>query len=126
MHGLIDMRVQGVGELTDHDTYWHLIYDDCGHVQVFAREGLDEPEGAAFFVRRHYIECLTCVLTNRLVVAEAPNVDSDQFHLVLRRDELTAIVFALRSSDRPELVERLDAILCLDQGGRAERQPPET
>ncbi len=126
MHGLIDMRVQGVGELTDHDTYWHLIYDDCGHVQVFAREGLDEPEGAAFFVRRHYGECLTCALTNKLVVTETPNVDSDQFHLVLRRDELSAIVFALRSSDHPELVERLDAILRSNQAGRPQRPPPES
>jgi hypothetical protein len=39
------MRVQGVGELTDHNTYWRLTYDECGHVQEFAREGLDEPEG---------------------------------------------------------------------------------
>jgi hypothetical protein len=47
------MRVQGVGELTDHDTYWRLTYEECGHVQEFALVGLEAPEGVAFFVRRH-------------------------------------------------------------------------
>src|SRR3989442_11326843 len=101
------MRVQDVGELTDDGLYWRLVYDDCGHVQAFAREGLDDPEGAAFFVRRHYAECLTCTLSNRPLAAQTPNVEPDQIHLILSTDELGAIVSALRSSDRPELAERL-------------------
>jgi hypothetical protein len=39
------------------------------------------------------------------------NVEPDQFHLVLSHDELAAIVTALRSSDRPELADRLDKVL---------------
>jgi hypothetical protein len=106
------MRVQGVGELTDHDTYWHLTYDDCGHVQAFAREGLDDPEGATFFVRRHYAQCLTCAPVNKPVAAETPSVKPAQLHLVLSLDELAAIVTALRSS-----ADRLDNVL--RQLGRA-------
>jgi hypothetical protein len=105
------MKVQGVGELTDHDTYWRLTYDECGHAQEFPREGLDEPEGAAFFVRRHYTFCLTCAVANTPTAAVTPNVEPDQFHLVLSHDELAAIVTALRSSDRPELADRLDKVL---------------
>jgi hypothetical protein len=109
-HPLVDMRVHGVGELTHYDTYWHLSYDECGHVQEFAREGLDEPEGAAFFVRRHYAHCLTCALAGP-VAAEMSNVDPNQFQLVLSRDELTVTIAALRVVNQPELAERLDAIL---------------
>jgi hypothetical protein len=105
------MRVQGVGELTDHDTYWRLTYEACGHVQEFPREGLEEPDGAALFVRRHYTHCLTCLLANTAPAAVLPNVEPDQFHLVFSHDELAAIVTALRSSDRPELAERLDKVL---------------
>ncbi len=105
------MRVQGVGELTDAGSYWRLVYDDCGHVQALAREGLDDPEGAVFFVRRHYAKCLTCTLADRPVAAETPNVDPDQVHLVLSADELGVIVSALRSSDRPELADRLNKVL---------------
>jgi hypothetical protein len=101
------MRVQGVGELTDNDTYWHLAYDDCSHVQAFAREGLDDPEGATFFVRRHYAQCLACALVNKAVATETPSVKPAQFHLVLSLDELAAIVTVLRSSaDRLENVLR--------------------
>jgi hypothetical protein len=105
------MRVQGVGELTDHDTYWRLTYEECGHVQEFPRVGLEAPEGVAFFVRRHYSHCLTCALANAPTAAVTTNVEPDQFHLVLSHDELAAIVTALRSSDRPELADRLDKVL---------------
>jgi hypothetical protein len=111
------MRVTDIGELTDHDTYWNLAYDGCSHVQAFARQGLDDPEAAVFFVRRHYAQCLTCIRTNRPVAAETLNVEPDQFHLVFSLDELTAIVSALRSSDRPDLADRLDKVL--RQPGRA-------
>jgi len=71
------MRVTDVGELTDHDTYWHLSYDDCTHVQLFARQGLDDAEAAGGFVRRHYAQCLSCALTNRPVAAETLHVEPD-------------------------------------------------
>ncbi len=111
------MKVQGVGELTDDGSYWRRVYNDCGHAQALAREGLDDPEGAAFFVRRHYAKCLACTLANRPVAAATLNVDPDQVHLVLSADELGAIVSVLRSSDRPELADRLDEVL--RQLGRA-------
>jgi hypothetical protein len=105
------MRVQSVGELTDHDTYWRLTYDECGHVQEFAREGLDEPEDVAVYVQRHYAQCLTCVRANPPAAADTPNVMLDQFHLVMSLDELAVTVAALRSVNQTELAERLDAIL---------------
>jgi hypothetical protein len=104
------MWVQGVGELTDHDTFWRLTYDACGHVQEFAREGLDEPDGAGLFVRHHYARCLTCALGNP-VAATPINVVPDQFHLVLSLDELAVTIAALRVVDQTELAERLDVIL---------------
>ena len=54
------MRVQDVGELTNCGSHWRLVYDTCGDSQDFAREGLGDPESAAFFVQRHYPECLSC------------------------------------------------------------------
>jgi hypothetical protein len=108
------MRVQGIGELTEHDTHWHLTHDDCGHVQVFALEGLDDPEAAVFLVRRLYAKCPTCALANTAVAAETPTVEPNQFHLVLGRDGLAAIVAAvaaLRVVGLAALAERLDAIL---------------
>jgi hypothetical protein len=111
IHFLVDMKVQGVGELTNEGSYWRLVYYDCGHVQAFAREGLDDPEGAAFFVRRHYAKCLTCALAHRPVPAESLIVDPDQVHLVLSAEELGAIVSALRSTHRPELADRLAEVL---------------
>jgi len=66
---------------------------------------------AVFLVRRHYAKCLTCTLVNRPVAAETPNVEPNQFHLVLSRAELTAIVSALRVVVQADLAERLDAIL---------------
>jgi hypothetical protein len=47
----VAMRVTDIGELTDLDTYWRLAYADCSHVQAFAREGLDDPAAAVFFVQ---------------------------------------------------------------------------
>jgi hypothetical protein len=105
------MTVTDVGELTDHATYWHLAYAACSHVQVFARQGLDDPEAAVFFVRRHYAQCLTCALTNIPVVAETLNVEPDQFHLVFSLDELAVTIAALRVVDQVELAERLDKVL---------------
>jgi hypothetical protein len=103
------MRVRGVGELANHDTYWHLVYDDCGHVQAFAREGLDDPDGAAVYARRHYAQGLTCTLLNRPAAAETQNVGGDQFRLVLSLDELAVTITALRAVDRAELAEQLHA-----------------
>jgi hypothetical protein len=78
IHSLIvDMRMQGVGELTDHDTHWYLAYDDCSHGQVVARVGLEEPERAARFVRRYFAQCLTC----RLESARPPG---DSAHLAAK------------------------------------------
>ncbi|MCA1647477.1 MAG: hypothetical protein LC797_19135, partial [Chloroflexi bacterium] len=60
------MRIDGVGELTYHGTYWRLTYDSCRHVQEFARLDLDDsrarddPERAALEVQRHYAWCLSC------------------------------------------------------------------
>ena len=108
------MRVQGVGELTDDGMFWRLAYDDCSHIQAFVREGLDEPEGAAFYVRRLYAKCPTCTLANTAVAAETPNVEPNQFHLVLSLDEQTTIVAtvaALRAVGLADLADRLDAIL---------------
>jgi hypothetical protein len=53
-------RLQGVGKLTRFDSYWRLIYNACGHTQEFAREGLDDLDAVAVFVRRHYADCLSC------------------------------------------------------------------
>jgi hypothetical protein len=108
VHPLADMKVQGVGELTDHSTYWRLTYAECGHVQEFAREGLDEPEDAAFYVWRHYGQCLTCARARPTAVEL--NVEPEQFHLVLRLDELAVTIAALRFVDQLELAERLDSI----------------
>src|SRR5712692_1111200 len=94
------MRVTDVGELTDHDTYWHLACDDCTHVQLFARQGLDDAEAAGVFVRRHYAHCLSCALINSPVAAETLNVEPDQFHLVFSLDELAATIVALRVVDQ--------------------------
>ncbi len=60
------MRIEVVGELTYHDTYWRLLYDKCRHVQEFARFELEDslvredPQRAAREVRRHYARCLSC------------------------------------------------------------------
>jgi hypothetical protein len=39
-HPLVDMRVQRVGELANHDTYWHLV---VRHEALFDREGMKGP-----------------------------------------------------------------------------------
>ena len=105
------MRLQGIGKLTDHDTYWRLTYDECGHIQEFAREGYDDPASAAFFVRRHYAQCLTCALTSTPVARQTPNVEADQVNLGRSLDDLAAIVTALRFGDQHDLADRLDNIL---------------
>jgi hypothetical protein len=45
---------------------WHLVYDVCGHIQVLAREGLEDPEHARRDVLCYYAECLLCRATGRL------------------------------------------------------------
>ncbi len=95
------MRLQGVGELTNHATYWHLVYEACGHVQAFAREGLDDADAAAFYARRHYAQCLTCALVNRPAAAEPRNVVADQLNLVFSLDELAVTIVALPLSTKP-------------------------
>jgi hypothetical protein len=101
-------RVQGIGELTDHDTYWLLTYDDCNHSQAFARVGLDEAQAAAVYVRRHYARCLSCGLTTRPVALQTTNIGPD---LMLSPGELEIIVNALRAFGQTDLASRLDEIL---------------
>ncbi|MDQ3811647.1 MAG: hypothetical protein M3336_15305 [Chloroflexota bacterium] len=59
------MHVTEIGELTDRQTHWQLVYDQCGHDLEFARLGLDDPEQAVREVRRHYADCLTCRLNEQ-------------------------------------------------------------
>jgi hypothetical protein len=61
------MRLPGIGELTDMEDYWRLVYESCGHVQVLAREGLEGPERARRDVLRYYAECLLCRAAGRPV-----------------------------------------------------------
>ena len=105
------LRVGDIGEVTAVGPCWRLAYDHCDHVQEFAREGLKDPEGAAFFVRRHYAQCLTCALANRPVAAETPNVRPDRVHLMLKPDELATIVIALRAIGLHGFADRLDKVL---------------
>jgi hypothetical protein len=104
----VNFRVQGIGELTDHDTYWILTYDDCNHSQAFARVGLDEFQAAAVYVRRHYARCLTCGLTTRPVAVQMTDVGPD---LMLSPGELAIIVSALRAYGQADLATRLDETL---------------
>jgi hypothetical protein len=59
------------GELTDQGTHWQFVYDDCRHVQEFARLELedaqvrDDPQRAALEVKRHYARCLSCRVNQR-------------------------------------------------------------
>jgi hypothetical protein len=119
------MRVQGVGELTNHDSYWRPTYDECGHIQEFAREGLDEPDVATRFVRHHYARCLTCARANP-AAAKTSNVVPDQIHLVLSLDELAVTIAALRVVDQNELAERLDALLRQIKPAAPIHQPQES
>ena len=56
------MRLPGIGELTQVEDYWRLVYDRCGHVQDLARPGLEDPARATAYVRREYAHCLLCQL----------------------------------------------------------------
>jgi hypothetical protein len=104
------MRVDGIGELSDHALYWRLTYDRCGHVQDFARVGLAEADSAVIYVRRHYARCLTCG-PDAPPPGETPDTHSHQVRVVLNPDELAVTIAALRSVDQPALAERLAAIL---------------
>jgi hypothetical protein len=57
--------VDGIGELTNRGAYWRLTYGVCGHVQLFARRGLGDPQRVARYARRHYGQCLICRLPRR-------------------------------------------------------------
>ena len=67
------MVLSGVGKVLDAGAYWQLIYDRCGHTQVFARLGLEWPEQAEREVRRWYATCLTCQAAARL--ADRPRLN---------------------------------------------------
>jgi REP element-mobilizing transposase RayT len=64
------MQLEGIGELSDQGTHWHLVYNDCRHDQLFAREGLEDLRRAIREVRRYFAECLSCRLAAR---AAAPD-----------------------------------------------------
>ena len=61
------MHLENIGRIIQHRRYWHLVYDQCGHAQQFARAGLEQLEQAAREVQQYYAECLTCRLGNRRV-----------------------------------------------------------
>ena len=106
------MQVEDVGKLTDL-SYWRLVYDDCGHFQEFAHEGLDalDLEHVALYVRRHFAHCLTCVSSKRPMVTEVSNVAPAEFHLVLSPDEMSRLIEALRQGGDELLAQRFDRIL---------------
>ena len=81
------MRVESVAKLTDLSS-WRLVYDDCGHVQEFANEGLADLEHVALYTRRHFAHCLTCA---------SPS------HQATRQPQQPA-VDRQRSRDRPEVL----------------------
>jgi hypothetical protein len=56
------MYVDSLGELTEYDRYWRLVYDGCGHIQDVASLGLEEPALAAGYIRRNFPRCLECQL----------------------------------------------------------------
>jgi hypothetical protein len=64
------MQLEGIGELIDRGTHWHLIYDQCRHYQQLAREGIEEPEQAARDILRYFAECLTCRLAARAAASK--------------------------------------------------------
>jgi uncharacterized protein involved in type VI secretion and phage assembly len=107
-HPSVNVRVPGIGELTDHTTHWLLTYDACHHGQAFARVGMDEHQAAAAYVRRHYARCLTCGLATRPVAVHTSNVAPE---LMLSPRELTTIVTALRAFGQSDLAGRLEEVL---------------
>ncbi len=60
------MRLEQVGELTSTESVWCLAYSGCCHIQLFAREGLEDPALARREAQRHYATCLSCSLAARL------------------------------------------------------------
>ena len=59
------MHLAHIGELLAVDDCWRLVYDGCGHVQVLARVGLEEPRRAETYVRGDFAYCLSCQLKTR-------------------------------------------------------------
>ena len=57
--------MEGIGTLTTRLDCWYLVYERCGHVQILAREGLEDPRRAAHEVHREYEQCLSCRLRTR-------------------------------------------------------------
>jgi hypothetical protein len=103
------MRVDGVGELTDHG-YWRLVYDSCGHVQEFARQGIESLEQAEVYTRRKFARCLMCPTSNGAMVAET-GVLQDEIHLVLNANELSLVLEPLRQSGAELLAHRFAGVL---------------
>ena len=60
------MNVSGVGEVTELDECWQLVYQGCGHTQDVAKMGLETGPLIEDYVRRNYAWCLTCSLKRRL------------------------------------------------------------
>jgi hypothetical protein len=58
--GAFSRHLDGIGELTDIDTCWRLVYAACGHIQYLARVGLEDPQRAEASVRRYLHPCLAC------------------------------------------------------------------
>jgi len=58
--GAVSRHLEGIGELTDIDACWRLVYDACGHIQYLARVGLEDPQRAEASVRRYLVSCLVC------------------------------------------------------------------
>ena len=63
------MDISGVGELTELDEWWRLVYHGCGHVQEVAKFGLETEPLIEDYVRRNYAWCLICSLEHRLASA---------------------------------------------------------
>src|ERR1700730_5994725 len=59
----VRLRVAEIGEVVGIGPCWRLAYDECGHVQQFAREGLEDPAKLVLNIQRNFRECLACRLT---------------------------------------------------------------
>jgi hypothetical protein len=62
------MHLENIGRIIQHCRYWRLVYDGCGHRQVFARvlasSGSTRPSARSGGT---YTECLTYRLSERQV-----------------------------------------------------------
>jgi hypothetical protein len=54
------MDLPGIGELTELDDCWRLVYEVCVHSQALARCGIEEPRDAERYIRDAFAQCLLC------------------------------------------------------------------